>query len=99
MTNRTGASMLLATSALAGSAQIDLPKASGPDTEPAPALRSYEVAPGRTVDGRQPGDSVDLDDNDAKRLFDLGFILGEDGSRALLTEGPTVVAGADIKER
>ncbi len=97
MTNRTGASMLLATSALAGSAQIDLPKADLPDHSD--GLRSYEVAPGRTVDGRQPGDSVDLDDKDAKRLFDLGFILGEDGSRALLTEGPTVVAGADIKER
>ncbi|KQN00565.1 hypothetical protein [Sphingomonas sp. Leaf25] len=96
---RIGAA-LLANSALATAGKIDLPPATVTADVTAPAeLLSYKVAPGRTVDLHQPGDDVELSATDAKRLFDLGFILDGDGSLAVFTEGPKVVAGAEIKER
>lgn len=59
---------------------------------------SYEVAPGRTVAGKGPGEMVELDDDDALRFFELGFILDEDGNRAGFADGPKTVAGVEIKE-
>lgn len=59
---------------------------------------AYEVAPGRTVGGKGPGKMVELDDNDALRLYELGFILDEDGNRVGMTEGPKTVTGVEIKE-
>lgn len=50
----------------------------------------YTVARGRTVDGKEPGEKVKLNADDAERLFGLGFILAPDGSSALLPEGPAV---------
>ena len=63
----------------------------------------YTVAPGRTIttdDGQKnPGDTVTLSEADAKRLRDLGFILGDDGTRALPSGGPTVNAdGVQVTE-
>lgn len=60
---------------------------------------SYTVAPGRTVDGKAPGESVDLDKGDAERMLKLGFILDKDGAVVVHSEGPKVVAGAEIQER
>ncbi len=51
---------------------------------------SYTVAPGRTVDGKGPGKTVDLDDDDALRLLELGFILDDDGSIVVRADGPAV---------
>lgn len=51
---------------------------------------SYTVAPGRTIDGKMPGDKVDLDATDAKRLLGLGFILDKDGSVVVRADGPAV---------
>ena len=59
----------------------------------------YTVAPGRTVDGRKPGEKVKLDEADAKRMLDLGFILDKDGTAVIRSEGPSVTAGAEITER
>lgn len=63
----------------------------------------YTVAPGRTIttdDGhKKPGDTVTLSADEAKRLRDLGFILGDDGTRALPSGGPTVNAdGVQVTE-
>lgn len=69
-----------------------------PANEAAPALTEYEVAPGRTVGGKGPGEKVELDDTDALRFYKLGFILDEDGNRAGFSDGPKTVAGVEIKE-
>lgn len=75
------------------------PETKQPDAvDQAPKTAAYEVAPGRTVAGKGPGESVDLDDNDALRFFELGFILDEDGNRAGFTDGPKTAAGIEIKE-
>lgn len=63
------------------------------------AKGSYTVAPGRTVDGKKPGEKVDLDEGDAERMLKLGFILDKDGAVIVHSEGPKVVAGGEIKER
>ncbi|WP_242183094.1 hypothetical protein [Sphingomonas sp. CARO-RG-8B-R24-01] len=51
---------------------------------------TYTVAPGRTVDGKAPGKTVELDDGDAKRMLELGFILDTDGSIVVRADGPAV---------
>lgn len=57
-------------------------------------LEAHIVAPGRTVatdDGDVgPGGEVMLDPREAKRLGKLGFLVGEDGTVALNTNGPAV---------
>lgn len=53
-------------------------------------LDTYTVAPGRTVDGKQPGEPVELNEADAERLLGLGFILDVDGKQRFATEGPAV---------
>lgn len=68
------------------------------ETEAPAEVTEYEVAPGRTVNGKGPGQKVALEDDDALRLFKLGFILDEDGNRAGLPEGPKTAAGVEIKE-
>lgn len=50
----------------------------------------YTVASGRTVDGKGPGKTVELDDGDALRLLELGFILDDDGSIVVRADGPAV---------
>jgi hypothetical protein len=50
----------------------------------------YTVAPGRTVDGKGPGQTVKLDDNDALRMLELGFILDTDGAVVIRADGPAV---------
>lgn len=50
----------------------------------------YTVAPGRTVDGKGPGKTVKLDDADAQRMLELGFILDTDGSMVIRADGPAV---------
>ena len=65
---------------------------------PAPALTAYEVAPGRTVGGKGPGEKVELGDDDALRFYELGFILDEDGNRAGFSDGPKTASGIEIKE-
>ena len=66
-------------------------------------LNLYTVAPGRTVitdDGTSgPGEDVLLDDDEAKRFRELGFILAEDGTPVIRTDGPATVAGAEIVEK
>lgn len=69
----------------------------------ATAYGEYTVAPGRTIttdDGnKKPGETVTLSDADAERLRELGFILGDDGTRALPSGGPTVNAdGVQVTE-
>lgn len=51
---------------------------------------TYTVAPGRTVDGKAPGETVELDAGDAKRLFKLGFVLDPDGAIVVQADGPAV---------
>lgn len=51
---------------------------------------TYIIAPGRTIDGKLPGDEVTLSDADAERFRDFGFILADDGSRVVPTGGPAV---------
>lgn len=63
------------------------------------AKGTYTVAPGRTVDGKAPGETVELDAADADRLLKLGFILDRDGSIVVQTEGPKVISGGEIQER
>lgn len=50
----------------------------------------YTVAPGRTVDGKGPGSKVSLNDADAQRMLELGFILDTDGSMVIRADGPAV---------
>lgn len=54
----------------------------------------YTVAPNRTVvtaDGSfGPGQAVNLDDKDAKRFRDLGFLLTDGGAVLTQTDGPAV---------
>lgn len=50
----------------------------------------YTVAPGRTVDGKGPGQTVTLDEKDAERMLELGFILDADGSIVIRADGPAV---------
>ncbi|MFN3675577.1 MAG: hypothetical protein ACK4TC_06320 [Sphingomonas pseudosanguinis] len=69
-----------------------------PQSEVEAGVTAYQVAPGRTVGGKGPGESVDLNDTDALRFFELGFILDEDGNRVGFTGGPKTVAGIEIKE-
>lgn len=61
---------------------------------------TYIVAPGRTIDGKLPGDEVTLSDADAVRLRDFGFILADDGSRVVPTGGPAVNVedGVQVKQ-
>lgn len=70
-------------------------------TTEAAATESYTVAPGCTVGGKGPGESIDLDANDAKRFRDLGFILDEDGQRRYMSDGPAVNKedGVEIKPK
>jgi hypothetical protein len=68
------------------------------DAEAQPAVTAYEVAPGRMVGGKGPGEKVDLTDDDALRLYELGFILDEDGNRAGFSDGPKTASGIEIKE-
>lgn len=54
---------------------------------------TFTVAPGRTIEGADetiymPGDEIALGAADAERFLALGFILDQDGSRVLLTNGP-----------
>lgn len=56
----------------------------------APVVNSYTVAPGCTVGGKGPGEPIELDETDAKRFRDLGFILDEDGQRRYMSDGPAV---------
>lgn len=60
---------------------------------------TYTVAPGRTVDGKKPGETVELDKGDAERMTKLGFVLDRDGSVVIQTDGPRVVQGQEIVER
>lgn len=60
------------------------------DDAVAAAKGTYTVAPGRTVDGKAPGETVDLDEGDATRLLQLGFILDTDGSIVVQADGPAV---------
>jgi hypothetical protein len=50
------------------------------------------------VGGKGPGEKVDLTDDDALRLYELGFILDEDGNRAGFSDGPKTASGIEIKE-
>ena len=50
----------------------------------------FTVAPGRTVDGKGPGSTVELDDTDAQRMLELGFILDADGAMVIRADGPAV---------
>ena len=61
--------------------------------------RKYTVAPGRTVDGKGPGEKVDLIDTDYDRFLQLGFVLDKDGKQRFITDGPAVnvVDGVQIK--
>lgn len=58
------------------------------------ASGEYIVAPGRTVvtgDGAfGPGKKVKLDDKDAERFRNLGYLLADDGSVFVQTDGPAV---------
>lgn len=56
----------------------------------APALNSYTVSPGCTVGGKGPGETIDLDSDEAARLRKLGFLLDEDGQRRYMSDGPAV---------
>lgn len=69
-----------------------------PAESAASALTAYEVAPGRTVGGKGPGEKVGLTDDDALRFYELGFILDEDGNRAGFSDGPKTASGIEIKE-
>jgi hypothetical protein len=60
---------------------------------------TYTVAPGRTIDGKKPGETVELDETDATRLTKLGFVLDRDGAIVIQTDGPRVVQGEEIVER
>lgn len=51
---------------------------------------TYTVAPGRTVDGKKPGSMVELDEGDAQRMLELGFILDRDGAVVVRADGPAV---------
>ncbi len=51
---------------------------------------TYTVAPGRTVDGKKPGSTVELDEGDAQRMLELGFILDKDGAVVVRADGPAV---------
>lgn len=67
------------------------PKAANtPADANAPAVNSYTVSPGCTVGGKGPGETIELDDNDAKRFCDLGFILDKEGQRRYMSDGPAV---------
>lgn len=66
------------------------------------ATATYTVAKGRSLvhDGKPygAGDSVDLPVDDGARFQALGFLVGEDGSVSVNTNGPAVVSGVEIKE-
>ncbi|WP_047867318.1 hypothetical protein [Sphingomonas paucimobilis] len=65
------------------------PDNSQPDAT-APSTESYTVAPGCTVGGKGPGETIDLDSDEAARLRKLGFLLDEDGQRRYMSDGPAV---------
>ncbi len=56
----------------------------------ASSTTSYTVAPGCTVGGKGPGETIDLDSDEAGRLRKLGFLLDEDGQRRYMSDGPAV---------
>lgn len=60
---------------------------------------TYTVAPGRTIDGKKPGETVELEATDAERMTKLGFVLDRDGAVIIQTDGPRVVQGEEIVER
>lgn len=65
----------------------------------ASSATSYTVAPGCTVGGKGPGETIDLDSDEAVRLRKLGFLLDEDGKRRFMADGPAVNVedGVEIK--
>ncbi len=63
-------------------------------------LSPYIVAKGHTIDGKMPGDTVNLSETDAERLLGLGFLLDEEGNQLIATgAGPAVNVedGVEIK--
>lgn len=65
-----------------------------------PVGGGHVIAPGRTVDGKGPGETVHLDEADAKRFVELGFVLDKDGGQRVPTEGPAVNVedGVQVKQ-
>ena len=69
-------------------------KAPTPGSNADESIKEYTVAPQRTVSAEDrdygPGEKVILEEAEGTRLTKLGYLVGEDGSVAIPTNGPAV---------